>query len=176
MKKCLFLVLILVFSATLTFATMYSCRDRHGKLYITDNIQSLPAECLGGKQKITYRDDPGQVSYVPTPDVPAGSGTEFEQAVANADQELKQKKALEEGLLSRARQLAEKYNQAQIERNAATRRWQYAGSRDAIRRAEKVMQDARAEKEEILAELEKRNISRNMEQEITDWLDKVGSE
>ena len=174
MKRFLLILLVLLFSASLATATMYSCRDKSGKLFVSDNIQSLPAECRGDQQQITYRDDPGNVNYVPAAKTPAGSGPEFEQAVQNAEQDLQQKKALEEGLLSQAQQLADQYQQALEERKNATRRWQYAGSRDAIRRADEMMDEARAKKEQLLNELQEKNVSRSMEQEITGWLDKVG--
>ena len=174
MKKILVLLSVLLFLAVSASATLYSCRDKNGKLFISDNLQSLPAECRGDKQQITYRDDPGAVSYVPDVEVPTGAGSEFEDAVRGAEQDLQKKKALEEGLLKQAQQLAEQYQQAVIDRKNATRRWKYAGSRDAIRRADEVMEAALAQKEQLLSELQNQNISRNMEQRITDWLDKVG--
>lgn len=174
MKQILMILLILFFSTTFASATMYSCRDKSGKLFVSDNLQSLPAECRGDKQQITYRDDPGKVNYVPETETPAGSGPEFEQAVRGAEQDLQQKKALEEGLLKQAQQLAEQYQQAVLDRKNATRRWKYEGSRDAIRQADEVMAETQAQKEVLLGELQNQNVSRNMEQQITDWLDKVG--
>jgi len=171
MKHILLILLLLFFSATLASATMYSCRDKSGKLFISDNVQSLPAECRGDSQQISYRDE---VNYVPEIKTPAGSSSEFEQAVREADQELKQKKAIEEGLLKQAQQLAEQYKQAVLDRKNATRRWQYEGSRDAIRRADEVMAATREQKSQLLDELQKQNISRKLEQQITDWLDMIG--
>jgi hypothetical protein len=174
MKKILFVLLIVIFSAVSASATMYSCRDKSGKLFVSDNLQSLPAECRGDKQQITYRDDPRAVNYVPAAKTPSGSGPEFEQAVREAEEDLQQKKALEDGLLQQAQQLAEQYQQAVIDRKNATRRWKYEGSRDAIRHAEEVMEATQSQKEQLLEELQNQKVSRRMEQEITDWLDKVG--
>ena len=64
MQKLLFLLLILVFSAVTVQATTYSCRDKQGKLFMTDNLQTLPDECWG-RARVVESKDPDNLHYVP---------------------------------------------------------------------------------------------------------------
>lgn len=172
MKTGLLLLFVTIFSWTTAQAVIYSCRDKHGKLYMTDNMQTLPAECLGRTQMVeTGRSD--NLNIVPSQETPQGSGHEFNQAVRDAEQDLKQKQALRDGLLREAQQLAEQYQQALEDRNSATRRWQYAGSRDAIRRADEQITQIQQRKQQLLTEINEQNIPRKLEQEIVGWLDKI---
>ena len=173
MKTGLLLLFVTIFSWTTAQAAIYSCRDKHGKLYMTDNLQTLPAECLGRTQVVETKTS-DSFNVVPSQDTPQGSGHEFDQAVRDAEQDLKRKQELREGLVSEAQQLADQYQQALEDRNSATRRWQYAGSRDAIRRAEAQIIQIQKRKQQLLKEMNEQNIPRKLEQEIISWLDKIG--
>jgi len=173
MKTVILLLFVTVFSWTTVHAAIYSCRDKHGKLYMTDNLQTLPAECLGRTQVIESRAD-DKLNIVPSQETPQGSGADFDQAVRDAEQDLKQKQEIREGLLNEARQLAEQYQQAVRDRTSATRRWQYAGSRDAIRKADEQISQIQERKQQMLAEIDGQNIPNKLEQEIIGWLDKIG--
>jgi len=173
MKTVLLLLFVTIFSWTTVQAEIYSCRDKRGKLYMTDNIQTLPAECQGRTQVVESRKS-DNLNIVPSQDTPQGSGPEFDQAVRDADQDLKQKQALREGLLNQAQQLAAQYQQAVEDRNSATRRWQYAGSRDAIRRADEQISQVQEAKQQLLDEISGQNLPRSLEQEIINQLNTIG--
>jgi len=173
MKTVLLLLFVTIFSWTTIQAETYSCRDKRGKLYMTDNIQTLPAECQGRTQVIESRKS-DNLNIVPSQDTSQGSGPEFDQAVRDADQDLKEKQALKEGLLSQAQQLADQYQQAVQDKNNATRRWKYAGSRDAIRSADEKISQAKNGKQQLLGEINGQNLPRNLEQEILNLLNTIG--
>ena len=173
MKTVLLLLFVTIFSWTTVQAEIYSCRDKRGKLYMTDNIQTLPAECQGRTQVVESRKS-DNLNIVPSQDTPQGSGPEFEQAVRDADQNLKEKQALRERLLNQAQQLAAQYQQAVEDRNSATRRWQYAGSRDTIRRADEQISQVQEAKQQLLDEINGQNLPRSLEQEIINQLNTIG--
>ena len=171
MQKLLFLLLILVFSAVTVQATTYSCRDKQGKLFMTDNLQTLPDECLG-RARVVESKDPDNLHYVPPQADPQGSGVEFQQTIRDAEHEQQQKKAQVEKMLLRAEQLAEQYRQAVQEKNNATRRWSY-GSREIIQKADDRIQKAREGKQQLLTEMSKQKVPRDDEQKIVSWLDEI---
>ena len=171
MQKLILLLLILVFSVVTVQATTYSCRDKQGKLFMTDNPQSLPAECWG-RARVAEPKDPDNLNYVPAQADPQGSGAEFKQTVRDAERAQQQKKAQVEKMLLRAEQLAEQYRQAVQEKNNATRRWSY-GSREIIQKADDRIQKSREEKQQLLVEMSGQKISRTDEKKILSWLDKI---
>jgi len=173
MKTVLLLLFITIFSWTTVQAEIYSCRDKRGKLYMTDNIQTLPAECQGRTQVVESRKS-DNLNIVSSQDTPQGSGPEFDQAVRDADQDLKEKQALREGFLNQAQQLAAQYQQAVEDRNSATQRWKYAGSRDAIRRADEQISQVQEAKQQLLDEISGQNLPRSLEQEIINQLNTIG--
>ena len=174
MQKILSLLLMMAFSAVTVQATIYSCRDKQGKLFITDNLQALPAECLGRTRMVEAK-DPDNLNYVPAQADPQGSGTEFQQNVRAAEYEQQQAQDRVEGFLQRAEQLAEQYRQAVQEKNNATRRWSY-GSRGIIQKAEGRIKKARAGKQQLLVEMQGQKISRDTEQKIVSWLDEIADQ
>jgi len=171
MQKLLFLLLILVFSGVTVQATTYSCRDKQGKLFMTDNPQSLPAECWG-RARVVESKDPDNLHFVPPQADPQGSGAEFQQTIRDAEHEQQQKKAQVEKMLLRAEQLAEQYRQAVQEKNNATRRWSY-GSREIIQKADNRIQKAREGKQQLLTEMSEQKVPRDDEQKIASWLDEI---
>ena len=171
MQKLFFLLLILVFSSVTVQATTYSCRDKQGKLFMTDNPQNLPAECWG-RARVVESKDPDNLHYVPSQATPQGAGAEFQQTVRDAEQAQQQKKVQVEKLLLRAEQLAEQYRQAVQEKNNATRRWSY-GSREIIQKADDRIQTARDGKQQLLTELSEQKVPREDEQKILSWLDEI---
>ncbi|MEE4253532.1 MAG: DUF4124 domain-containing protein [Desulfuromusa sp.] len=171
MRKVLSLWLIVMFAAIAAQATTYSCRDKQGKLYITDNLQSLPAECRERVQKVEP-EDPDNLNYVPAQADPQGSGEQFLRAVRDTEREQKQKKERVEQLEKRAEQLAAQYKQAVQDKNNATRRWSYS-SRGVIQKADKIIESAREGKRQLLTEIDRANISRQNEEKIVSWLDEI---
>lgn len=173
MAKVLSLWLLVMVIAITAQATTYSCRDKQGKLYITDNLQSLPAECRGQTQKVKS-EDPDNLNYVPAQTDPQGSGDQFLRAVRDTEREQKQKKARGERLVKRAEQLVAQYKQAIQDKNNATRRWSYA-SRGVIQKADEVIESAREGKRQLLTEIDRANISRENEEKIVSWLDEIAN-
>ncbi len=171
MQKIFSLLLIMFFVGVMAQATTYSCRDKHGQLYITDNLQTLPAECRGRMQMVEPK-DPDNLNYVPAQADPQGSGAEFQQSVAEAQREQHQKQKWVDGLLSRAEQLAEQYQQAVQEKSNATRRWSYR-SRGIIQKADEQIQNAREGKQQLLAEMKGQSISWSDEEKIVSGLDTI---
>jgi hypothetical protein len=171
MKKVLYLILILVFSVVTVQATSYSCRDKEGRLYITDNLQALPEECRGRTQMIKP-ETPDNLNFVPSPAEPQGSGTEFQQKIREAEHELQQKQLQVERFLLRAEQLANQYQQAEQEKRNATRRWSYA-SRGIIQKADERMRKACEGKQQLLKEMNGQKIPRNDKQKINFLLEKI---
>jgi hypothetical protein len=171
MPKVLSLLLIVIFAGVTAHATTYSCRDKQGQLYMTDNLQTLPAECRGRMQKVEP-EDPDNLNYVPAQANPQGSGVEFQQAVRNAEREQKKKQERVEKLLQRAEQLAGQYQQAVQDKNNATRRWSY-GSRDIIKKADDKIQKSREGKQQLLTEMGEEKISRQDEEKIVFGLDEI---
>lgn len=171
MSKILSLLLIIFFLAVTVQATTYSCRDKQGTLFMTDNPQSLPAECWGRAREVEPK-DPDNLNYVPAQADPQGAGVEFQKTIRDAEQVQQQKKAQVKGLLLRAEQLAEQYQQAIQEKNNATRRWSY-GSREIIQEADDRIQNSREEKQRLLIEMNGQKISGDDEKKILSWLDKI---
>ncbi|NOQ41633.1 MAG: DUF4124 domain-containing protein [Desulfuromusa sp.] len=165
------MLLVLVFSAVTVQATTYSCRDKQGKLFMTDNPQSLPAECWG-RARVVESKDPDNLNYVPAQADPQGSGAEFKQTVRESEHEQQQKKAQVERFLLRAEQLAEQYRQAVQEKNNATRRWSY-GSREIIQKADDRIEEAREGKQQLLIEMSGQKNPRDDEQIIAARLDEI---
>ena len=64
MQKVLLLLLIMVFLGATVQATTYSCRGKQGRLYMTDNLQTLPVECRG-RMQVVEPQDPDNLNYVP---------------------------------------------------------------------------------------------------------------
>ncbi|MDX2494587.1 MAG: DUF4124 domain-containing protein [Desulfuromusa sp.] len=171
MQRILFLLLLSAFSVVTVQATTYSCRDKQGKLFMTDNLQALPAECLGQTQVVEPK-DPDNLNYVPAQADPQGSGAEFRQSVRAAEHEQRQTQGRVEKMLLRAEQLAEQYRQAIQEKNNATRRWSYS-SREIIQKADDRIKKAREEKKQLLAEMQGQKIPRDDEKKIVSWLDEI---
>jgi serine phosphatase RsbU (regulator of sigma subunit) len=171
MQKILTLLLVLVFSAATAQAITYSCRDKQGRLFMTDNLQALPAECRGQGQALESK-DPDNLNYVPAQEIPQGAGAEFQQTILDAQLEQQQKQEQAEKMLQRAEQLAEQYQQALQEKNNATRRWSY-GSREIIQKADGRIEKAREGKQRLMAEMKEHKISGEVEKRIVVWLDKI---
>ena len=174
MHKLFFLLLVMVLSVVMAQAATYSCRDKQGKLFMTDSLQTLPAECRERAQVIES-EDPDNLNYVPSQAAPQGSGAKFQQAVDAAEHEQQQKQERVEGLLLRAEQLVAQYQQAVEEISEANQRWKYRkfNLRESTREAEKQIAMAREGKQQLLSELPEKKISRGDEQEIRALLDEV---
>ena len=171
MLKVFSLLLIVVFFGVSVQATTYSCRDKQGRLFMSDNLQALPAECRG-RTKIVESADPDNLNYVPAQDVPHGTGAEFQQTVRDAENKQQQIQARVDGLLLRAEQLAGDYQQAVQEKSNATRRWSY-GSREIVQKADDRIQKIREGKQQLLTEVAGQRISVDDEKKIQSWLDEI---
>ena len=174
MQKLLFLLLVMVFSALIAQATTYSCRDKQGKLFMTDNLQTLPAECQE-RARVIESEDPDNLNYVPSQAAPQGSGADFQQAVGSAEYEQQKKKEQAEGLLLRAEQLVAQYQQAVEEISKANQRWKYKkyNLQKIVRAANDQIAITREGKQQLLTEMVELKISHGNEQEIRSLLDEI---
>ncbi|MDX2479616.1 MAG: DUF4124 domain-containing protein [Desulfuromusa sp.] len=171
MQKTLALLLVIVFSGVTVQATTYSCRDKQGRLFMTDNLQTLPAECRGQVQVLESK-DPDNLNYVPAQEAPQGAGAEFQQTILDVQREQQHKQERIKSLLLRAEQLAEHYRQSVKEKYRARRYW-HSGSREVIQQADGRIEKAREGKQEIVTEMNKLKIPRDAKKKIIDWLDEI---
>lgn len=171
MQKVFLLLWLLVINGVAVEATTYSCRDQQGRLFLTDNLQALPAECLG-RQRVVEPQDPDNLHYVPAQAAQPGSGVEFRQTVRAAQRAAQQKKEQAAKMLLRAEQLEEQYQQTVQEKNNAIRRWSY-GSREIVQTATARIEKIKVEKQQLLTQLEEQKISRQVAQQIGARLDEI---
>jgi len=171
MQKILFLLLMVVFSGTTVQAVTYSCRDNNGQLYMTDNLQSLPSECLGRTNTI-QGEDSANLNIVPDTGHSQGSDVDFQEVVTEAALKQKQRKEWLDGLLPRVEAVVAQYQQAvkQIYNTTRSGRLIY---RDIMTRAKEQKQRAIAEKQKILAEISGSKISRRDQRKIASLLEEV---
>ncbi|MCK5825764.1 MAG: hypothetical protein KAG93_01920 [Desulfuromusa sp.] len=171
MRRILSLLLVIAFSNVTAQAMTYSCRDKQGQLYMTDNLQSLPPECLGRTNTI-QGDASDSLSFVPGQTHAPGSGENFQKAVSNATREQDERKKWLDNLLPRVENVVMKYQQA-VKQIYATTRSGKLRYRELISEAKKQKQQALAEKQQILAEISGQKISRKDRGKITSMLDEV---
>ena len=171
MQKILSILVVMVFSGVTAQATIYSCRDNQGQLHLTDNLQSLPAECLGRTRTVQQK-DAGNLSYVPAQKISPGSGADFQKTVRDATEEQQQRKEWLNNLSPRAEQLAAQYHQAVKLIHAEKRDWRY-DSRGIIKKANERKQEALEGKQQLLTEMDRQKISRKDKGKIVSKLDEM---
>lgn len=171
MRKILSLLVVMFFLAVTAQAMTYSCRDNQGQLFMTDNLQSLPAECLGRTNTI-QGEDSGTLSIVSGQKTTQDAGANFQAAVNDATQKQKERKEWLENLVPRVEAVVMKYQQAvkQIYNTTRSGRLRY---RDTMTRAREQKQQALEEKQQILDEISGPEISRKDRKKITAMLDEV---
>ncbi|MCD6188090.1 MAG: hypothetical protein J7K09_07980 [Desulfuromusa sp.] len=171
MQKILFLLMVVIFSGMTVQAMTYSCRDNQGQLHMTDNLQSLPPECLGRTNTIQGGGS-DSLSIVPGPEKPQDSGADFQKAVNDAAQKQKLRREMLDNLLPRAERAVAQYQQAAKEIYNTTRsgRLNYQA---IMTRAKEQQQQALAEKQNILAEIAGPGISRKDRGIIASKLDEI---
>ena len=171
MQKILFLLLVVVFSGVTVQAETYSCRDNQGQLYMTDNLQSLPPECLG-RTNTVQGEGSDNLSFVADQENSQDSGAGFQQVVDDATQKQKLRKEWLDNLLPRVERAVAQYRWAtkQIYDTTRSGRLVY---QEAITEAKEQKQQALAEKQKILAEIAKSEVSRKDRGIITSKLDEI---
>ena len=171
MQKILFLLMVVIFSGMTVQAMTYSCRDNQGQLHMTDNLQSLPPECLGRTNTI-QGEGSDNLSIVAEPEKPQDSGAEFQKAVNDSEQKQKLRREMLDNLLPRAERAVAQYQQAAKEIYNTTRsgRLNYQA---IMTRAKEQQQQALAEKQNILAEIAGPGISRKDRGIIASKLDEI---
>ncbi len=171
MRRILSLLVVMVFLSVTAQAMTYSCRDKQGQLYMTDNLQSLPPECLG-RTNATQGEGSDNLSFVPEQKPTQGSGEGFQEAVSNATREQKERKEWFDNLLPRVENVIMKYQQARKQIYDTTRsgRVRYL---ELMSEAREQLQQALAEKQQILAEISGPKISRKDRGKITFMLDEI---
>ena len=172
MYRMFSLLLFLSLMAVTAYGATYTCRDKDGKLYMSDNLQALPEECRAGA-KAMEPDTPDNLNFVPSQDVPQGSGREFQQDVRDAEQQREQRRKLIDSYTARAASLVEQYRQAVQEKRQAKRSWSYS-SRDIISNADQKIEDARVGKSNLLSEMERQNLPDRDTARIREVLEGIG--
>lgn len=168
-------ILVLCFCCVPVFAaaTLYSCRDNEGRLHITDNLQTLPDECRFEARELEER-DPDNLHFVPerTPTPAIDIRSRFEQEVREQQERQRDQERREADMVQEARELVALFQQAQLERREAIRRWS-ADSRRAIEQAGVDMDTARSGKQRLLAELERRRVSIRTSEQVRAILEQI---
>ena len=171
MRRILSLLVVMVFLSVTAQAMTYSCRDKQGQLYMTDNLQSLPPECLG-RTNATQGEGSDSLSFVPEQKHTQGSGEGFQEAVSNATREQKERKEWFDNLLPRVENVIMKYQQAKKQIYDTTRSGRVSYL-ELMSEAREQLQQALAEKQQILAEISGPKISRKDRGKITFMLDEI---
>lgn len=171
--KRLFLVVIFCLLPMMVEATLYSCRDREGRLHVTDNLQSLPEECRAEVREVETS-DPDNLHFVPetTPPPPDDTRSRFEMEVLEQQRRQQQQEQREEQLISQARSLLGRFEQAQEDRRNAIRSWSY-GSRATIERAADDMAAARKGKQQLLTTLGQQRVSIKTSEQVRAILEQI---
>ncbi len=171
MQKILFLLLVVIFSGVTVQAMTYSCRDNQGQLFMTDNLQSLPPECLGRTSTI-QGEGSDNLSFVGGPEKTQDSSPDFQRAVNDAAQKQKLRREWLDNLLPRAERAVAQYQQAakNIYNTTRSGRLNYQA---IMTRAREQQQQALAEKQNLLAEISGPGISRKDRGIIASKLDEI---
>lgn len=155
-------------------AEIFSCRDSQGRMHYSDNLQGLPAECLG-QQKEVKPGGSDKLNFVPASRDSQGSGATFRQSVRAEESKLQEVKRQEQQLQSRAEKILASFQQASQQKRQATRRWSYE-SRKIINQADAEIERARDEKQLLLRELADSRLTRQDKKRIELLLEAVADE
>ncbi len=171
--KRLILMVIFCLSPMVVEATLYSCRDSEGRLHVTDNLQALPEECRTEVREIEAG-DPDNLNFVPetTPPPVEDTRSRFEQQVLEQQRRQQEQEQREEQLISQARDLVARFEQAQQDRRNAIRSWSY-DSRETIERAVDDMAAARNGKQQLLTNLEQQRVSIRTSEQVRAILEQI---
>ncbi len=169
--KTIFLLILLCSVPAVVAASLYSCRDSTGHLHATDNLQSLPEECRPEAKSLEGA-DPDNLNFVPERTPEPVVNRRFEQQVLEQKRQIRNEQEDARQAIADAEALLALYRQAQQERRQATRSWSYE-SRQIIQQAVEQLTEAQAGKEKLLAELEIKRFSPEIEARIRTILDQM---
>ncbi len=171
--RILILAVVLCTIPLVAVATLYTCRDSEGRLHVTDNLQSLPDECRVDAREVEAS-DPDNLHFVPELTSPPAVDTRsrFEREVLEQQRRQQEQEQREAELMQEARELSELFQQAQLDRRNAIRRWS-ADSRRTIEQAAADMAAARSGKQRLLAELERQRVSIRTSEQVHAILDQI---
>ncbi len=169
----LILLVIFCLSPMVVEATLYSCRDSEGRLHVSDNLQSLPDECRADVREVEAS-DPDNLHFVPETSPPPVEDTRsrFELEVLEQQRRQQEQEQREEQLIREARSLAAQFEQAQLDRRDAIRRWS-ADSRRIIEQAANGMAAARSGKQRMLTNLEQQRVSIRTSEQVRAILEQI---
>ncbi len=169
----LILMVIFCLSPMVVEATLYSCRDSEGRLHVTDNLQSLPDECRADVREIEA-ENPDNLHFVPetTPPPVVDTRSRFEMELLEQQRRQQEQEQREELLISEARSLVKRFEQAQQDRRNAIRSWSY-DSRATIERAVEDMAAARDGKQQLLTTLGQQRVSIRTSEQVRAILEQI---
>ncbi len=152
-------------------AEIYSCRDKQGRIHVSDNLQTLPDECRAEARQLQAT-DPDNLHYVPDAGSVTTSDPRVEGFVREQQHRRQEREEAAERLLQKADELLSVYQQAQKDRRNAVRSWSYA-SRQNIQKAQQQIANVRMEKQQVLEELEQWRFSAETKDRIRRTLDGI---
>jgi len=176
MRSILLLFFLLSFLSTSAVAANYACRDSKGTLYFSDNLLSLPDDCRKNLHQIEHLGNSDQNASPP-----AEQEKSIEQSETSKDQiEPKEIGAPQAAEWQRkAAASAEKYAQGISDKEEARKRRDY-GSRtrfavthQMLDAADKLINEARQEKQDLLDELDSQEIAGPQRAEIKKLLEAI---
>jgi len=176
MRPILLLIFLISFLSTSVGAANFACRDSKGKLYFTDNPYDVPEDCRQNLQQIEQRSN--SVGNVPSP----ATKEESVSPPASPKNQAVQKETNDEQAAQLQRQAAEavkKYTQGveTLDKASKRRRFgsnaRFAETQRMVDEGNKMIDEARQEKERLLTELESQKISAQQRAEIEGLLESV---
>lgn len=159
MKTLLFFLFGVICLYTSVWGLGYSCRDGKGTKYFADSLQRLPQSCEGEIWQFKQQNFPD----IPTAKEPLdtrSSNNLFEQMIK--EDSLGRKF---DHLNQLAVDAVEKYEKGAELLNIPKRRWHY-GQKARVKNGQKLIQDARQAKQDILINLETLKLSSQQQTEI----------
>jgi len=176
MRSILMVVFLFSFLSTSVLAANYACRDSKGTLYFSDNLLSLPDDC----RKNLHQIEQLSISDISTAP-PADQEGSIEQPETPKDQiESKEVSAPQAAEWQRkAAGSAEKYVQGISDKEEARKRrdfgsrTRFAVTHQMLDAADKLINEARQEKQDLLDELDSQEIAGPQRAEIEKLLDPI---
>ncbi|HMB17190.1 MAG TPA: DUF4124 domain-containing protein [Pelovirga sp.] len=168
------MILMVVFclSPMMVEATLYSCRDREGRLHVTDNLQSLPDECRADDREVEAREPDPQDVVPEAPPPLVDTRSRFELQLLEQQRRQQEQEQREEQLIREARGLAAQFEQAQQDRRNAITRWS-ADSRRIIEQAGEEVTAVRNGKQRMLINLEQQRLSIRASEQVRAILETI---
>ena len=173
----IFLSVLLIFSA---WSANFSCRDSNGRLYFFDNPMDVPADCRQNMQQI----EGGNSSATEVPPQGQENTTTSQEAQAPQESQPSSKPPVEqtvqddalkqqlEQLQQRATAAVDKFTKGTELKEKGSRPYHY-GAKTERAEGNKLIQEARQEKQQLITELNSLALTAGQQSEFKNILDKI---